>query len=140
MAFVLAGCGTDEPAFGGKTLPARADPSPGVFDESQIRGYHYFNEPEGQRREVHFVATGPRSTWVRQAEQCVKHHRDDGVEAPFCYAYASEAGFKATRFVAQNGQVGPVCWQATSYRALDGTGDSSRWDPDAVGDEGCPKP
>jgi hypothetical protein len=46
---------------------------------------------------VHFVAFGPRSTHVRQAEQCVDHHleEEEDVAAPFCYAYPSHRAFEA---------------------------------------------
>ena len=133
------GCDDDEPPFGGRTFLPRAAETPGKFDPRLVRGYHYFNEPGGQRREVHFVAPGPRSTHLRQAEQCVEHHlEEEDVAAPFCYAYPSHRAFDASKFKPDNGQTGPNCWSAMAYKPLEGERDSSVATEDALGNEGCP--
>src|SRR5688572_9627931 len=93
VALLVTGCmSDDEPRFGGKRLAERPIEGPaGRFHPSAVRAYWFFNEPYGQRREVHFVATGQRSTHARQARECVEHHLDEDVEAPFCLAYPADA-------------------------------------------------
>ena len=137
-AVAFGGCDDDEPPFGGRTYPARSVETRGKFDPRLVRGYHYFNEPGGQRREVHFVAPGRRSTHLRQAEQCVDHYLEEDVAAPFCYAYPSHRAFEASKFKPDNGQTGPNCWSAMAYKPLDGERDSSIASEDALGNEGCP--
>ncbi|HEX8204594.1 MAG TPA: hypothetical protein VF587_00895 [Solirubrobacteraceae bacterium] len=144
MAIVLlaAGCmDDDEPRFGGKELaPRPIEGPPGHFHPSAVRAYWFFNEAYGQRREVHFVATGPRSTHVRQARECVEHHLDEGIEAPFCLAYPTERAFRAAEFSAENGQTFKNCWSARAEKPADsGISQRDAGDPeDHVGEEGCP--
>ena len=137
----LAGCTTDdEKKFDGRRLPAGGAPStPTEFKQSSVRGYFYFNEPYGQRREVHFIASGPFSTQPHQARLCVEYYLDHDVEAPFCFAYASERAFRAARFKPSNGQTGPFCWSARAQKPADDKEISENLaDPTALGNEGCP--
>jgi hypothetical protein len=141
-AALCAGCmGEDEPQFGWERLEVRPiEGPPGRFHPSAIRAYRFFNEPYGQRREVHFVATGPRSTHVRQARECVEHHLDEGIEAPFCLAYPSERAFRAAGFSDENGQTFRNCWSARAEKPADSEiSERPAPDPDeTLGEEGCP--
>lgn len=138
-AIAIGGCTDDEPNFAGKRLPAGGAPStPTEFRKSSERGWFYFNEPYGQRREVHFIASGPFSTHPRQTHLCVEHYLDEDVAAPFCYAYASERAFRASKFKPSNGQTGPFCWSARSQKPVDNPITDNLADPDAAGNEGCP--
>jgi hypothetical protein len=136
----LGGCFEDEKTFDGKRLPAGGAPStPTEFKTSSVRGYWYFNEPYGQRREVHFIASGPFSAHPHEAHLCVEYYLDHDVTAPFCYAYASERAFKAAKFKTSNGQTGPFCWSARAEKPKDEREISQELaDPSALGNEGCP--
>ena len=142
-AVLLAvGCASDdEPRFGAREFPAApVEGEPGRFHPSAIRAYWFFNEPYGERREIHFIATGPRGTHVRQARECVEHHLEEGVEAPFCLAYPTERAFRAARFTASNGQTFRNCWSARAEKPADsGISQRPAGDPDEfMGEEGCP--
>jgi hypothetical protein len=139
LALPLAGCFENDKTFDGKRLPAGGAPStPTAFKPSSVRGYWYFNEPYGQRPEVHFIATGPFSAQPHEARLCVEYYLDHDVTAPFCYAYASERAFEATRFKPSNGQTGPFCWSARAEKPADSEISQSLADSSALGNEGCP--
>jgi hypothetical protein len=136
----LAGCQDTGPPFGGKKYPATGAPStPTQFKPSSVRGFWYFNEPYGQRREVHFIASGPFAAQPHEARLCVQWYLDHDVTAPFCYAYASERAFRAAHFKASNGQTGPSCWSARAQKPKDDKAISEELaDSSALGNEGCP--
>jgi hypothetical protein len=135
-----AGCGSDEPKFGGTTLPVPARPPahPGTFDPASVRGYYFFEEPDGQRREIHFVASGPRSTHLRQATQCVDHFLEQGIGFPFCFAYPSERAWRHVHFKPGSGDYSPNCWDARAQKTRDGQRSADRYIPENLGNEGCP--
>lgn len=140
ILLLLPACAEDGPRFGGREFPARpAAGPPGRFHPSQVRAYFFFNEPYGQRREVRFVATGPRRTHITQARECVRFHLGREVTAPFCFAYPSERAFRAARFRPANGQTSRNCWSARAQKPVDDrTISADRLDRSSVGEEGCP--
>lgn len=138
LAGLLGSCFDEGPRFGGHTNPKARAPSTAKFAPAAVAGYHFFNEPYGQRREVHFLAGGPPSTHERQARECVAYYLDHDVAAPFCFAYPSRRAFDASKFRPDNGQTGPSCWDARAQKPADSELDSELVGPDKFLNRGCP--
>ena len=77
---------------------------------------------------------------MRQARECVEHHLERDVDAPFCLAYPTERAFAAARFRPSNGQTSRNCWSARAEKPADSEiSQRDAGDPDEhVGEEGCP--
>ena len=122
---VLAGCGetTTDP-------PPRTDGTIARFEASSVLGQHSTVRSRGpardvQVREVHFLARKGKRVATAQADECVDHYVARGVEAVYCYAYASRAAFRAAGFNAATGRTRRACWSARAYRSIAGSTDAS---------------
>jgi hypothetical protein len=125
LAALLGALGCGDKDDSGSTAdkadkPAAKQPSKSsAFDASTVRVRRLSKEALGGQVEAYFIAKGPPRMHLAQAKACVEDGLD-GAKSAFCYAFPSEAAFRAAKVNRSRGGMKKLCWSAYWGKPLEG--------------------